>query len=47
MDTVKSSEVMQRRWENYQENFEYATDIAFEDVCDVVVGLMDEMTDTD
>ena len=41
MDTVKNSEVMLRQWENYQKDFEYATDIAFEDVCDVVVELMD------
>ncbi len=41
MDTVKSSEVMQRQWENYQKDFEYAVDIAFEDACDVVVQLMD------
>ncbi len=43
MDTVKSSEVMQRQWKNYQKDFEYATDIAFEDACDVVVELMDEL----
>lgn len=41
MDTVKSSEVMQKQWKNYQKDFEYATDIAFEDACDVVVELMD------
>lgn len=40
MDTVKSSEVMQKQWKNYQKDFEYATDIAFEDACDVVVELM-------
>ncbi len=41
MDTVKGSEVMQRQWKNYQKDFEYAEDIAFEDACDVVVELMD------
>lgn len=41
MDTVKNSGVMQRQWENYQKDFEYATDIAFKDVCDAVVQLMD------
>ena len=30
MDTVKSSEVMQKQWKNYQKDFEYATDIALE-----------------
>ena len=43
MDTVKSSEVMQRQWKNYQKDFEYATDIVFEDACNVVVELMDEI----
>lgn len=43
MDTVRHSEVMQEQWKNYQKDFEYATDIAFEDVCDVVVELMDEI----
>ena len=41
MDTVKISEVMQKRWNNYQNDFEYATDIAFEDTCDAVVQLME------
>lgn len=43
MDTVRHSEVMQEQWKNYQKDFEYATDIAFEDACDVVVELMDEI----
>lgn len=43
MDTVKKSEVMQKQWKNYQKDFEYATGIAFEDACDVVVELMDEL----
>ncbi|MBD5507856.1 MAG: nucleotidyl transferase AbiEii/AbiGii toxin family protein [Lachnospiraceae bacterium] len=43
MDTVRSSEIMQKQWGNYQKDFEYATDIAFEDACDVVVQLMDSI----
>ena len=43
MDTVKKSEVMQRQWKKYQKDFEYATDIVFEDLCDVVVELMDRL----
>ncbi len=43
MDMVKGSEVMQRQWKNYQKDFEYAADIAFEDACDVVVELVDGM----
>lgn len=42
MDTVRNSEVMHRQWNNYQKNFEYAVDIAFDDVCDVIEGLMEE-----
>ena len=43
MDTVKGSEAMQRQWKNYQKDFEYARDIAFEDVCNVVVELIDKI----
>ncbi len=43
MDTVRSSEVMQKQWYNYQKDFEYAKDIAFEDACDTVVRLLDSL----
>lgn len=43
MDTVRSSAIMQRQWENYQKDFEYAEDIEFVDACDVVVWLMDNI----
>lgn len=46
MDMVKNSEVMRKQWKNYQKEYEYATDIAFEYVCDVVVELMDEINVT-
>lgn len=45
MDTVKNSEIMQKQWNNYQKDFEYAMDIVFEDVCDVVIELMDDLLD--
>ncbi|WP_199714771.1 nucleotidyl transferase AbiEii/AbiGii toxin family protein [Roseburia sp. 1XD42-69] len=41
MNIVKSSEIMQRQWKNYQKDFEYATDIVFEETCDATVELMD------
>lgn len=44
MDTVRNSKIMQKRWSNYQIDFEYATAIAFMDVCDAVVKLMDVIT---
>lgn len=43
MGGFKSSEVMQRQWRNYQKDSEYAADMTFEDACDVVIELMDEM----
>ena len=43
MDTVRSSEIMQKQWNNYQKDFEYATDIAFVDACGAVVQLMDSI----
>ncbi len=45
INIVKGSEVMKRQWKNYQKDFEYATDIAFEETCDVVVQLMDLLVD--
>ncbi len=41
MDTVRNSAIMQRQWDNYQKDFEYAADIAFKDACNTVVQLMD------
>lgn len=43
MDTVRNSEVMLRQWDNYRKDFEYVADIAFEAVCDTVVGLIEEI----
>lgn len=43
IDSVRCSKVMQNRWKNYQKDFEYAADIAFEDVCDSVMQLMDDI----
>lgn len=43
MNTVRNSEIMQKQWDNYQKDFEYATDIAFVDVCDAVVQLVESI----
>ena len=43
MNTVRNSEIMQKQWDNYQKDFEYATDIVFVDACDAVVQLMDSV----
>ena len=45
MTTVKNSLVMQEQWQTYQRNFEYAADLNFEDACDTVVQIMDEIRD--
>ncbi len=43
MNTVRNSWVMQRQWDNYRKDFEYANGIAFEETCDAILGLMDEL----
>jgi len=43
MAAVKNSRVMQEQWRAYQRNFEYATDVNFDDICDTVVQVMDEV----
>ena len=45
MNTVRNSEIMQKQWDNYQKDLEYAEDIVFEDACDTVVQLMDLFMD--
>ena len=45
MDTVRNSEMIQKQWDNYQKDFEYAKDIVFKDVCDAIVKLMDNLMD--
>lgn len=41
IDVVRCSDVMIKQWSTYQKDFEYATDISFDEVCDVVVRMMD------
>lgn len=41
IDAVRNSNVMIKQWKTYQKDFEYATDISFDEVCDVVVQMMD------
>ena len=43
MRTVKSSDVMKRQWDNYRKGFDYAAGIEFEETCDAVVAMMDEL----
>ena len=40
MERVKSSAVMQEQWRKYQQEFDYASDIPFDDTCDTVIRIM-------
>ena len=40
MERVKNSTVMQEQWVKYQQEFDYASDIPFDDTCDTVVRIM-------
>lgn len=40
IDIVRNSDVMIKQWRTYQRDFEYASDISFDEVCDAVVQMM-------
>lgn len=42
MQSVLSSDVMNRRWDDYKKNFDYAAGIAFSDACDAVVSILEK-----
>lgn len=41
IDIVRNSDIMIRQWQTYQKNFEYASDVSYDDVCDAVIQMMD------
>lgn len=41
IDVVRNSDVMIKQWRTYQNDFEYATDISFDEVCDAIMQMMD------
>lgn len=41
IDVVRKSDVMINQWKIYQKDFEYAADINFDEICDVVVEILD------
>lgn len=43
MEQVKNSTVMQEQWKRYQQEFDYASDITFEDTCDTVISVMNSL----
>ncbi|MGL5256247.1 MAG: nucleotidyl transferase AbiEii/AbiGii toxin family protein [Proteocatella sp.] len=44
IDTVKSSNIMQKQWKKYQKDFEYAKEIQFDDCCDTVIEIMESLS---
>jgi hypothetical protein len=34
---------MNRRWDNYRKDFDYAAEVEFEEACNVVVTIMDSI----
>ena len=45
MDVVRNSETMNRQWENYRKDFDYAAGIEFAETCDAVISLMNQLPD--
>lgn len=43
---IRCSEQLQRFWEKYQHDFDYAKGISFEDVCNTVQKIMDRIKET-
>lgn len=41
MQVVRNSPVMNRQWDDYRKDFEYAAGIAFEETCDAIITIMD------
>lgn len=41
MQVVSNSPVMNRQWDDYRKDFEYAAGIAFEETCDAIITIMD------
>ena len=44
MEVVRKSEVMKRQWNDYRKEFEYTSEIEFEDTCDTVISLMNQLS---
>ena len=43
ISSVMDSEKMQRFWNKYREDFNYAADITFETVCRTIIEVMDKV----
>ncbi|MBU4540965.1 MAG: nucleotidyl transferase AbiEii/AbiGii toxin family protein [Firmicutes bacterium] len=43
LQTIKNSPAMHRHWINYQNQFDYAKDIEFNDICTVILDILNNM----
>ena len=43
MGVVRESDVMKRRWDDYRKDFDYASEISFEETCDAVIAIMERI----
>ena len=43
METVKNSDVMTQRWNDYRKDFDYAQGIEFKDTCEAIVRIMNRI----
>ena len=44
MQVVRNSSVMNRQWDDYRKDFDYAAEIDFRETCDTVIAIMDRIT---
>ncbi len=43
IDAIKESDRLKEFWDNYQKEFEYAKGISYEDICNIVMKIMNEI----
>ena len=43
MQIVRNSEMMISRWNDYRKDFDYASEIGFDETCDAIVAIMDKI----
>lgn len=45
LQIVRNSSVMDRQWNDYRKDFEYAAEIDLGETCDAVIAIMDRITE--
>ena len=43
IDVVRNSDIMNKQWSNYQNDFEYAREVSFDEACNTVIEIMDKL----